>query len=157
MKKASNFGLLLALVVIGTWVTSTVLLMRWHFSWSNTLAFFFVFVQMHLYTGLIITAHDAMHGRVSSNKFLNNSTGYLATLLYAAFWYPKLYTNHHKHHDHVHTDRDPDYHKGNFVSWYIRFMITYPSGRSSLWPYFLIYSSYGYHRQICSCFGCFLH
>jgi fatty-acid desaturase len=28
---------------------------------------------------------------------------------------------HHKHHKHVHTELDPDYHKGNFLSWYISF------------------------------------
>lgn len=127
MKKASNTGLLVAFLVLGTWATSTVLLMRWHFSFTNPLVYVFILVQMHLYTGLFITAHDAMHGTVSSNRFLNNAVGYLATLFYAAFWYPGLYTNHHKHHQFVHTDVDPDYHKGSFFAWYVRFIRNYLS------------------------------
>ena len=82
---------------------STILLMQWHFSFTNPLVYLFVLVQMHLYTGLFITAHDAMHGTVSSNKTINNSVGFIATFVYAAFWYPKLYTKHHQHHQHVHT------------------------------------------------------
>ncbi|MDQ1141520.1 fatty acid desaturase [Pedobacter agri] len=38
---------------------------------------------MHLYTGLFITAHDAMHGTISSNKTINNFFGYLAVFIYA--------------------------------------------------------------------------
>jgi len=127
MKKPSNFGLIPATVIIVTWLSSTILLMSWHFSWYNPLVYLFVFVQMHLYTGLFITAHDAMHGTVSSNKPLNRLAGYLTAFLYAAFWYPKLYANHHKHHNHVHTADDPDYHHGNFLSWYTRFMRNYLS------------------------------
>ena len=82
---------------------------------------------MHLYTGLFITAHDAMHGTVSSNSKINNYIGYLCTFLYASFWYPKLYSKHHLHHSHVHSDRDPDYHNGGFWSWYIRFIGNYLS------------------------------
>ena len=63
----------------------------------------FVLLQMHLYTGLFITAHDAMHGTVSHDKTINNWIGYTVTFFYAAFWYPKLYTKHHQHHRHVHT------------------------------------------------------
>ncbi len=126
-KRPSNIGLLVALLVIGSWVTSIILLMRWQVNFANPLLYVFILVQMHLYTGLFITAHDAMHGTVSSNKTLNNLAGYLSTLLYASFWYPKLYTKHHQHHNHVHTTDDPDYHEGNFTQWYIRFIRNYLS------------------------------
>src|SRR5689334_17424661 len=126
-KSSSNTGLFIALMVIGCWTASIVLLMRWHLSFANPLVYLLVLVQMHLYTGLFITAHDAMHGTVSPNRTLNNLTGYICTFLYAAFWYPQLYTKHHKHHSHVHTADDPDYHQGDFWSWYVRFIRNYLS------------------------------
>ncbi|RKR85338.1 beta-carotene ketolase (CrtW type) [Mucilaginibacter gracilis] len=120
-------GTLIALLVLSCWLTSTILLMQWHINWANPLLYVFVLLQMHLYTGLFITAHDAMHGTISANKTINNSLGYLATFFYAAFWYPQLYTKHHKHHSHVHTGDDPDYHQGNFITWYFTFIRNYLS------------------------------
>jgi len=125
--RPSNTGLFVAFVVIGCWVTSIVLLMQWHVNFANPLLYFFILVQMHLYTGLFITAHDAMHGTVSSNKTLNNAIGYTCTLLYALFWYPKLYGKHHQHHKNVHGDNDPDYYEGNFFRWYWQFVRNYLS------------------------------
>jgi beta-carotene ketolase (CrtW type) len=126
-KSGWGTGVFIALLVIALWVTSTVLLMQWRVNFTNPLLYLFILVQMHLYTGLFITAHDAMHGTVSSNKNINNGVGYIVTFLYAAFLYPKLYTKHHKHHSHVHTDEDPDYHQGSFIAWYIRFIRNYLS------------------------------
>lgn len=120
-------GAFFAVLIIGGWALSTILLMQWQFSFTNPLVYLFVLVQMHLYTGLFITAHDAMHGTVSSSKKINNAAGFIATFVYAAFWYPKLYTKHHQHHQHVHTELDPDYHEGSFLSWYIRFIRNYLS------------------------------
>src|SRR5579875_3151403 len=98
---ASGLGLLFAAIVISCWVLSTFLLMQWHFEWKNPLLYLLVLLQMHLYTGLFITAHDAMHGTVSSKPIVNKIVGQVCTLFYAAFWYPKLYTKHHLHHSHV--------------------------------------------------------
>ncbi len=120
-------GVFIALIMIGSWLVCTILLMRWQIDFANPLTYVFVLTQMHLYTGLFITAHDAMHGTVSSNKTLNDGAGYLSTFLYAAFWYPHLYKKHHMHHRHVHSHDDPDYHEGSFVSWYIRFIRNYLS------------------------------
>ncbi|SEO93355.1 beta-carotene ketolase (CrtW type) [Mucilaginibacter gossypiicola] len=126
-KSTSHTGLLVASLVIGSWAASIILLMQWHFSFTNPLVYIFMLVQMHLYTGLFITAHDAMHGTVSPNKSLNNVVGYLSTFLYASFWYPQLYTKHHKHHSHVHTHDDPDYYHGGFFAWYVQFIRNYLS------------------------------
>jgi len=126
-KSPPNTGLFVALLVIGCWAASIILLMRWPVNVANPLLYLFILVQMHLYTGLFITAHDAMHGTVSPNKTLNNLAGHTCTLLYALFWYPKLYAKHHQHHSHVHTAADPDYHEGNFVQWYISFIRNYLS------------------------------
>ncbi|WP_248282108.1 fatty acid desaturase [Mucilaginibacter robiniae] len=125
--KPSQAGVIVALLVIGGWLTSTILLMQWHVSFTNPLLYIFILVQMHLYTGLFITAHDAMHGTVSPNSTINTVVGYITTFLYAAFLYPKLYTQHHKHHSHVHTTDDPDYHHGNFIAWYFTFIRNYLS------------------------------
>lgn len=126
-KQPSNIGLLIALLVLGCWATSITLLMQWRVNFSNPLLYLFILLQMHLYTGLFITAHDAMHGTVSPNKMLNNGIGYICTFLYAAFWFPYLNKQHHKHHRHVHSDDDPDYHHGSFIAWYFSFMRNYLS------------------------------
>lgn len=126
-KPAQYTGLLIAILVLTCWLSSITFLMNWWVRWSNPLLYIFILVQMHLYTGLFITAHDAMHGTVSSNKSLNNAVGYISTFFYAAFWYPQLYTKHHLHHSHVHTSDDPDYHPGNFFTWYFTFIRNYLS------------------------------
>ncbi len=127
MSKKLSWGFLIAILVLTCWLSSTIFLMKWQISWSNSLLYISILVQMHLYTGLFITAHDAMHGTVSQNKSLNNAVGYIATFFYAAFWYPQLYSKHHMHHRHVHTSTDPDYHDGNFFSWYFTFIRNYLS------------------------------
>lgn len=101
--------------------------MQWQVNFTNPLLYLFILVQMHLYTGLFITAHDAMHGSIAPNARVNNLTGYICTFLYASFWYPQLYTKHHKHHSYVHTAEDPDYHKGTFFAWYVQFIRNYLS------------------------------
>ncbi|MEO6149050.1 MAG: fatty acid desaturase [Mucilaginibacter sp.] len=126
-KAPSHIGLLIALLVLTCWSVSIVLLMQWDVDFANPLTYFFILVQMHLYTGLFITAHDSMHGTVSPNRKLNDAIGFICTFLYASFWYPKLYTKHHQHHNHVHTTDDPDYHNGGFAAWYFRFMRNYLS------------------------------
>ncbi len=126
-KKVSSIGLLIALLVLGCWVASTILLMKWQINYKNPLVYLLILVQMHLYTGLFITAHDAMHGAISSNRLINNLIGQLCTFFYALFWYPKLYTKHHQHHNHVHSEEDPDYHEGGFWRWYWQFIRNYLS------------------------------
>jgi beta-carotene ketolase (CrtW type) len=127
MQKQKSTGLLIALAVLGCWIISTILLMRCHVNFDDPLLYLFILFQTHLYTGLFITAHDGMHGTISNNRKVNTLIGYTCTLLYAAFWYPRLNSRHHLHHVHVHTERDPDYHEGNFISWYFRFITNYLS------------------------------
>lgn len=124
-KPVSNWGVAIALLVIITWAFSLGNLMVFQFAWSNPWVYVLVLLQMHLYTGLFITAHDAMHGTVSSNKKLNNFIGGCCTLLYALFPLSALYQKHHEHHRYVHSDKDPDFYEGNFFAWYVNFMATY--------------------------------
>ncbi|MGV3706093.1 MAG: fatty acid desaturase [Arcticibacter sp.] len=127
MKQASNFGILVALLVISCWMASLFSLLQWEFSWRNPLVYIMILVQTHLYTGLFITAHDAMHGTVSSSRKFNIIIGQVCTALYAAFSFKKLMVKHHQHHRHVHSDQDPDYHEGPFLIWYFHFMKEYMS------------------------------
>ncbi|HEX7366872.1 MAG TPA: fatty acid desaturase [Pelobium sp.] len=124
----NNRGIFMALLIIILWMLSITMLMRFNFSFTSPLVYVFVLLQMHLYTGLFITAHDAMHGTVAPrNKKLNNFIGQLCTLLYAVFPFQTLNKEHHNHHKFVHTKNDPDYYEGNFFVWYYHFIKQYLS------------------------------
>ena len=125
--KNSNAGVIIALIVISAWATSLFVLLNWNFAWSNPGTYLMMLVQMHLFTGVFITAHDAMHGTVSSSSKLNLAIGQICKALYAAFPLNKLLKKHHEHHRYVHSESDPDYHEGNFFSWYFKFMKEYLS------------------------------
>jgi beta-carotene/zeaxanthin 4-ketolase len=90
-----------------------------------------VLIQTFLYTGLFITAHDAMHGVVyPQNLKVNNFIGSLAVILYALFSYRKLHKKHWEHHKHPAGEEDPDYHDGEntgLARWYLHFMLGYIS------------------------------
>lgn len=132
MKSVISPGVLIACLVISLWTISLFLLLNLNLSFQNPLTYFFILVQMHLYTGLFITAHDAMHGTVSPNRWVNNAIGQMCTALYAAFPFKRLYKKHHEHHRHVHTEDDPDYHHGSFWKWYLSFMREYISWKQLL-------------------------
>jgi beta-carotene/zeaxanthin 4-ketolase len=88
-----------------------------------------------LYTGLFITAHDAMHLTVSPNKTVNDLVGTAAALLFAFNYYPRLYKRHHLHHKHVASNDDPDYHASHkFWPWYFSFLKNY----ITLWQFLLM-------------------
>lgn len=123
----SNKGVLIALLILFSWTASIFFLMNWEIKFDNPFFYFFILLQMHLFTGLFITAHDAMHGTVSSNPTVNNAIGQICTALYAFFPFKALNTKHHEHHRYVHTEKDPDYSDGNFFVWYFSFIKQYLS------------------------------
>ncbi len=86
-----------------------------------------VLIQTFFYTGLFITAHDAMHGTVAKNRKLNDFFGYLATTLFAFLSYPILRKKHYLHHRHPATEDDPDFsaRSNNFFVWWFDFMRNY--------------------------------
>lgn len=127
MQSRSITGISIAILLITAWGLNLSLLLNWDFSFKNPLTYLAILLQMHLFTGLFITAHDAMHGTISSNRRLNRSVGQLCTALYAAFPFNKLNTKHHQHHRNVHSQDDPDYHEGSFITWYFKFMKEYLS------------------------------
>ncbi|WP_339867703.1 fatty acid desaturase [uncultured Algoriphagus sp.] len=121
-------GILIALTIIVLWFSSLIFLLNYPISWSNPLVYLAILIQMHLYTGLFITAHDAMHGLVSSDKKVNNTIGWFAALLFSYNFYGKLFPKHHEHHRFVATSQDPDYHESdNFLAWYFSFIKQYVS------------------------------
>jgi beta-carotene ketolase (CrtW type) len=104
------------------------LLARYQPDWHSPAPYLLALLQTHLYTGLFITAHDAMHGVVSANKRLNNGLGTLSAGLFAYNWFPGMLAKHHAHHRHVGTDEDPDFHNGRhpgFFPWFLRFAWNY--------------------------------
>jgi beta-carotene/zeaxanthin 4-ketolase len=88
--------------------------------------------QTWIYTGLFITAHDAMHGNICESPKLNRSIGQWCLWLYAGFDYSQLAVKHHLHHKYPASDRDPDFHDGetsHFWAWYGHFVCEHLSWR----------------------------
>lgn len=120
-------GLWVAFGIMAAWAGLLLyLLAGFTINWYSPFTYLFVLLQTHLYTGLFITAHDAMHGAVSTNRRLNKKVGQVAALLFAFNSYNKLYPKHHEHHRFVASDKDPDYHASqNFFLWYFSFLKQY--------------------------------
>ncbi len=123
-------GVWMAMTVLLSWLAMLTFLLQYTIDWRNPLVYVFVLIQMHLYTGVFITAHDAIHGVVAPhNKRLNETIGTIATFLFAFNSYKKLSSGHHLHHKHAATDYDPDFHRGNanFILWFLNFAFSYVS------------------------------
>jgi len=123
-----NTGVIIASTIILLWFASLAYLLQMDISWSNPLIYLGILIQTYLYTGLFITAHDAMHGIVSENKKLNHTIGWISAILFSYNFYWRLFPKHHEHHRFVATDKDPDYHSsGKFIIWYLSFIRQYVS------------------------------
>lgn len=128
--KDTYLGILVAFTVIGVWAASLTFLLSLDISNVSILWLLPAMMwQMFLYTGLFITAHDAMHGAVfAQNPKINNLVGSIVLLLYGLFSYEELLRKHWQHHHHPASDVDPDFHDNkhkNFFAWYFHFMVEY--------------------------------
>ncbi|ABA23493.1 Fatty acid desaturase [Trichormus variabilis ATCC 29413] len=128
--KNINKGIFVACFILFLWAISLILLLSIDTSIINQgLLIIAMLWQTFLYTGLFITAHDAMHGVVyPKNPKINNFIGKLTLILYGLFPYKDLLKKHWLHHGHPGTDLDPDYYNGhpqNFFLWYLHFMKSY--------------------------------
>lgn len=88
-----------------------------------------------LYTGLFITAHDAMHGVAGPTPVINRGLGALCAASYALFSFTRLQRAHARHHARPAGPEDPDWHDGRrpgFWRWYAHFMASYVT-----WPQLL--------------------
>lgn len=124
-------GVLAAGLILSGWAALLVVLLSADlrsFTWWILPA---MALQTFLYTGLFITAHDAMHRTLAPDyPLINRGFGVAATALYALFSFKKLQEAHRRHHDHPASEKDPDFHdegKDSTLSWYLRFMRTYLS------------------------------
>jgi beta-carotene ketolase (CrtW type) len=133
-REATIWGILIALSIMGLWAGSLFLLLSLNISKIHILTILAAILwQTFLYTGLFITAHDAMHGAVfPKNPKINNFIGEVALFIYALFSYKKLLKKHWLHHYHPASEIDPDFHNGkqtNFFAWYFHFLKGYWSWR----------------------------
>ncbi|MDX2228686.1 MAG: fatty acid desaturase [Leptolyngbyaceae cyanobacterium bins.349] len=123
-------GVAIAFTIIGLWSVNLVIGLS--LDLTKTPYFYIgiiLFLQAFLYTGLFITAHDAMHrSLIVQNPRLNDQIGSLTVFLYLFFSYKKLLKNHWLHHRHPATTADPDFHDGKHphpILWYFNFMKRY--------------------------------
>lgn len=99
-------GFAIAICLIGLWLISLVSLLRLDHPLFVGWMALAILVQTFLYTGLFITAHDAMHECVVPKHLkLNHAIGFLALLLYGFLPYYKLRTAHWQHHQYPASDR----------------------------------------------------
>ena len=125
-KSTDPYGLIIGLIITTIWFTSLIFLLRWNFNYLNPYVIIGILIQTHLYTGLFITAHDAMHGSISKNRKINNFVGWITSFLFAFNFYDRLLKKHHEHHRYVASEKDPDYHEsGSFWIWYWTFIKKY--------------------------------
>ncbi|MFN8349353.1 MAG: fatty acid desaturase [Spirosomataceae bacterium] len=123
-------GLWIALAVLLSWFGSLAFLLHYPVDFRDPWVYGLVLLQMHLYTGVFITAHDSIHGVVAPHhKRLNYWIGFLSASLFAFNHFKRLSAKHHLHHRHAATPDDPDYHDGhpNFFLWFIAFAKEYVS------------------------------
>lgn len=127
MRSRQHTGVLIAFVIIILWFASLTTGLSLTVDYSSPWLYLLILLQTHLYTGLFITAHDAMHGTVSANRKLNTTLGHITALLFSYNFYHRLFPKHHEHHRFVATEKDPDYHRGSFFAWYFSFLKQYIS------------------------------
>ena len=129
LMRSKDTGLLFATLVLGLWLLALRHALFRHSlnPWTSPPLFLLI---NHLYTGLFITAHDAIHGTVCSFKQLNDGIGRFCLMAFAGFDYDFLREEHWRHHSHAGLlDKDPDFHAGDPspVRWFLAFMLHYMS------------------------------
>jgi beta-carotene ketolase (CrtW type) len=127
VNKVNNFtGLFWAFALLTLWVAQLTFMLFQPMDFLSPWTYLHILIQTHLYTGLFITSHDAIHGVVSpENPKLNHGIGWVCATLFAFNNYAVLRKKHHWHHDYVNTEQDPDVHQGNFFVWWFKFMWQY--------------------------------
>jgi len=121
-------GILIALIIILLWAGHLIYSLQYvQVIFDSPFLYLHILIQAYLYTGLFITAHDAMHKTVSRTKWLNNFIGRSSTLLFAGLSYKRLLINHFKHHKYPGETNDPDFsiRSQNFFIWWGTFLFRY--------------------------------
>lgn len=140
--KSAIGGVAIASFIIALWTGSFIFLLGIEI-YNPLIIILGIGWQTFLYTGLFITAHDAIHESIDPQHHqVNYFFGSLALLLYGFFSYDELLKTHRQHHHHPATDKDPDFHDGkhkNAVAWYLYFM----QGYWSWWRLIALIITYG--------------
>lgn len=127
-RKPFTLGVGIACLVILCWAAILYVNLTFSVSYTSPWLWLRVLIQTHLFTGLFITAHDAMHGVVAPGRpKLNHFLGRLSAGLFIFNNYDKMRPKHYAHHRHVASDQDPDFHRGKagFFWWYLDFVKEY--------------------------------
>lgn len=118
-------GIIISLIIITLWLLHLVyILTSVNINNNYFITFLHILIQGYLYTGLFITAHDAMHRVVSKKQKINDIIGTVSCFLFAGLSYKRLLSNHKLHHLYPGTDKDPDFYTKSqnfFVWWFIFF------------------------------------
>jgi beta-carotene/zeaxanthin 4-ketolase len=121
-------GILIASSIITLWMIHLIYsLFYFTVEFSSPFTYFHILLQTYLFTGLFITAHDAMHGNIAISHKINKITGMISSALYACLSYKRLIKNHFSHHKFPGTEKDPDFSPKtqNFFIWWFMFMKRY--------------------------------
>lgn len=123
-------GVAVALALLAAWAISLVVLLQAPLDgWAAAWAPFAVVWMTWLFTGLFITAHDAMHGSITrAHPKLNHALGAIAVGAYAMFDYRRLRRAHGQHHARPARAGDPDWHDGRRAGpfwWFLTFALRY--------------------------------
>ena len=88
-----------------------------------------ILLQIWLYTGLFVVAHDTMHGSFAPGRpRVNAWVGRIILFWYAGFNWDHMRAAHHQHHATPGTAEDPDFNADNprdFWPWYVTFFLRY--------------------------------
>ncbi|MFB2920887.1 beta-carotene ketolase CrtW [Aerosakkonema funiforme] len=151
LSKESLYSIIIAFIIMLVWAISLTFLLHFNLSQVNFLWILLGVVwQTFIYTGLFITAHDAMHGVVFPiNPKINNFIGSLCLLAYALFNYKQLVKKHSLHHHNPASELDPDFHdepSDHLFVWYFKFMRSYCNWKQLIGLMSLFYSiDYVFH------------
>lgn len=121
-------GVLAASAVLILWTAHLVYALTSVFvSMLSVQVYVHMLFQAYLYTGLFITAHDAMHGSISKNRSVNRFFGAVSAALFAAFSYKRMFGKHMDHHRYAGTESDPDFSSADqrFLPWLMKFFVQY--------------------------------
>ena len=134
-EEIGNKGSLIAASIIILWLAVFVFALLQPLQSLSFLAVPLILLLTELFTGVFITAHDAIHEVVyPANPKLNRAIGIFCASVFAFNSFDLMYRNHHAHHQYNGEENDPDFHKSRkFLPWFISFISHYIG-----WKQFLI-------------------
>ena len=129
--RQTAIGLGLAALIVGGWLSLHIWGVFFHRFEGRGLivAPVLIAVQSWLGAGMVIVAHDAVHGSLAPGRpRVNAVVGQACVGAYAAFSFRKLNVCHHQHHRTPGVEGDPDFHAGDpmrFGPWFLGFFLRY--------------------------------